>query len=133
MAFDSVSDNLQRLNDNIHAFAKSSGEYYRLNLFHKSMKGATSLVKMLVLGFFLLLSLFFLSLAVSVLLSAAIGAPSSGFFIVGGLYLLLFLFVKISGGKHIEKFLLIKFSRLYFEKFDSDDEELEKKPEDETL
>lgn len=122
MAFDRISDNLHRLNDNIHEFAHSSAEYYKLDLFNKSMKGATSLVKLLVIGFFLLLSLFFISLAVSFWISAALGIPSSGFFIVGGFYLILFLIVKFFGGEFIEKILLVKFSKVYFKEFDKDGE-----------
>lgn len=132
MAFDRISDNLHRLNDNIQEFTRSSTEYYKLDLFNKSMEGATSLVKLLVIGFFLLLSLFFISLAVSFWISAALEIPSSGFFIVGGFYLLLFFVVKFFGGKFIEKTLLVRFSKKYFREFDKDGE-LETEDNNETL
>ncbi|HET8753656.1 MAG TPA: phage holin family protein [Salinimicrobium sp.] len=132
MAFDRISDNLHRLNHNIQEFARSSAEYYKLDLFNKSMQGATSLVKLLVIGFFLLLSLFFISLAVSFWISAALDTPSSGFFIVGGFYLVLFFVAKFFGGKFIEKVLLVKFSKKYFREFDKNGE-FETEDDDETL
>lgn len=124
MAADSISDNLRRLNENIKAFAKSSAEYYKLDLFNKSMKGATAMVNGLLLGFFFLLFFCFLNLALAIWISDALDSPSSGFFIMGGIYLILVLLVKFVFGKMIEKFMLIKFSRKYFEKFVEEDEDL---------
>lgn len=124
MAADSISDNLRRLNENIKAFAKSSAEYYKLDLFNKSMRGATSMVNGLLMGFFGLLSFCFISLAFAIWISTALDSPSSGFFIMGGLYLILLLLVKFVFSKKIEKFILIKSSRKYFEKFVEEDEDL---------
>ena len=86
MAFEKISDNLHKLNLNIKAFAESSAEYYKLDLFDKTMKGATSLVKVLMWGFFLIISLLFVSVAFAIWISEAIGTPSSGYFIVCLLY-----------------------------------------------
>lgn len=121
MAFEKINENIHRLNNNIRSFAESSAEYYKLDLFKTSMKAATSLVKFLVMGFLLLLSLFFISLAAAVLISNAIDSPSSGFFIVGGFYLLLFIIIRLFCRPMIEEFLLLKFSKLYFN--DLDDKE----------
>lgn len=135
MAFEKINENLHRLNESIRSFSESSAEYYKLDLFKKSMKGATSLVNLLVMGFFLLLSLFFLSLAVAFMLSEALGIPSSGFFIVGGFYVLLFLLVRFALKKKIEEFLLVKFSRMVFNELPDEDEKLtlDKDFEDETV
>ncbi|HET7360749.1 MAG TPA: hypothetical protein VFI78_02330 [Salinimicrobium sp.] len=134
MAFEKIKENIHRLNDNIRSFAEISAEYYKLDVFKISMKAATSLVKGLVMGFVLLFFLFFISLAVAVLISDALDSPSSGFFIVGGFYLVLFIIILIILRPMIDKFLLVKFSRLYFN--DSDDNNkngMEKKPGNETV
>ncbi|GHA38825.1 hypothetical protein GCM10007103_20260 [Salinimicrobium marinum] len=120
MAFERISANLERLNQNIKAFSKSSAEYYKLDLFEKVMKGATSLARILVIGFLALFFLLFLSLAASVWISDAIGNASSGFFIVAGFYLLLILFMKFFGSSMIEETMLIKVSRKFFNSGGSD-------------
>lgn len=121
---DSISDNLHRLNENIKSFAASTAEYYKLDLFNKGMKGATSMVKGLLMGFFGVLSFFFLSVALAVWIGDALDSPSSGFFIIGGFYLLLLLLILFVLGKYIDRFMLVKFSRMYFEKFQSEDDDL---------
>lgn len=98
------------------------------------MKGATSLVNVLVMGFFLLFAVSFISLAIAFFLSAKIGIVSSGFFIVGGFYLLLFLAVRFYFREKIEEFLLVKFSRKVFnEAPDEEREILNKELDDETI
>lgn len=114
MAFERISANLERLNENIRSFSKSSAEYYKLDLFDKVMKGATSLVNVLVIGFLSFFFLLFISIAASVWISNAIGVPSSGFFIVAGFYLLLILLMKFVGNPMIKKKMLIKVSRKFF-------------------
>ena len=114
MAFEKISANLERLNKNIKDFSKSSAEYYKLDLFDKVMKGATSLVSVLVIGFLSLFLILFLSLAAAVWISAVIGVASSGFFIVAGFYLLLILCWIIFGKSTVRKKMLIQVSRKVF-------------------
>lgn len=116
MAFERISENLERLNKNIKSFSQSSAEYYKLDLFDKVMKGTTSLASILVIGFLSFFFLLFLSVAASVWISEAIGEPSSGFFIVAGFYLLLILCMVLFGSKMIEKTMLVKASRKVFNK-----------------
>lgn len=130
MESESISDNLHRLNEDIKDFARSTAEYYKLDLFNKSMKGATSAVKGLLIGFFLMFAVNFLSFGLAVLLSEAIGVPSSGFFIVGGIYILLICLVIFVFGKYIDKVILMKASRKFFNK---PQEETHKFPEDERI
>lgn len=82
------------------------------------------MVNGLLMGFFFLLFFCFISLAFAIWISTALDSPSSGFFIMAGLYLALGLLVKFVFGKKIEKFMLVKFSRMYFEKFVEEDEDL---------
>ena len=114
MAFERISDNLHRLNENIRSFAESSAEYYKLDLFNKTMKGATAAVKSVAIAFFLLFAILFLSIAISVALSNWLDSPSSGFFIVGGIYLLIGIFVIFFGSSIINKAMLKPASRKFF-------------------
>lgn len=114
MAFERISDNLHRLNENIRSFAESTAEYYKLDLFYKTMKGATAAVKSVAIAFFLLFAILFLSIAISVALSNWLDSPSSGFFIVGGIYLLIGIFVIFFGSSIINKMMLKPVSRKFF-------------------
>ncbi|MFD1094517.1 phage holin family protein [Salegentibacter chungangensis] len=114
MAFEKLSNSIHELNENIQAFAHSNSEYYKLEFFKQSMKGVTSLVRFMVLSSVISLAFIFISFAVAIAIGEAIGVPSAGYFIVGGFYLLLFVIILVFARKPIEKFLLVKFSRVFF-------------------
>ena len=114
MAFDKLTNSINELNENLQSFAHSNVEYYKLEFFKQAMKGATSLVRFMVLGAIILLALFLISFAVAIAISEAIGVPSAGYFIVGGFYILLFILVMIFGKEPITKIMLQKFSRIFF-------------------
>lgn len=114
MAFEKLSNSIHDLNENIQAYFHSNSEYYKLKAFKNGMKGATSLVRFLVLGFLLSTAGIMLSFALAIVISEAIGVPSSGYFIVGGFYLLIFLLIFIFGKEPIEKLVLRKFSKAVF-------------------
>lgn len=120
MAFERVSDNLHRLNENVRDFAKSSAEYYKLDLFNKTMKGATAAVKGVAIAFFMVFALLFLSIAISVLLSNLLDIPSIGFFIVGGIYLFTALYIIFFGGAVIDRIMLSKASKKVFSEPEKD-------------
>lgn len=114
MAFEKLSKSIDDLKYNLEAFAHSNAEYYKLELFKKVMKGAIGLVQVILLVFFFIFALILLSVAVAILIGEAVGSLSSGYFIVGGFYVLLFLLVLIFGNKAITKILLVKVSRKIF-------------------
>lgn len=114
MAFEKLSNSIDELNHNLKAFAHSNAEYYKLEFFKQAMKGATALVKFMVLGGIISIAFVIISVAVAISISEAIGVPSAGYFIVGGFYLLAFFLVFFFGRKPIEKLLLVKFSRIFF-------------------
>jgi len=114
MAFEKLSNSIEELNYNLKAFAHSNSEYYKLQFFKQAMKGATGLVYGLLMGVFFIFAIILISVALAIVISEAIGSPSSGYFIVGGFYFLVFLLVLIFGKKPIEKLLLVKVSRKFF-------------------
>ncbi|APG60793.1 phage holin family protein [Christiangramia salexigens] len=118
MAFEKLSHSIHELNSNIQAYMHSNAEYYKLKAFKQGMKGATSLVRFLILGFLLSTAGILLSFALAIVISEAIGVPSAGYFIVGGFYLLVFILIFIFGKEPIEKLLLRKFSNVVFNEND---------------
>ena len=114
MAFEKISNGIHDLNTNVQAFLHSNSEYYKLRAFKQGMKGATSLVRFLIMAFLLSIAGMMISFALAIVISEAIGVPSSGYFIVGGVYLIIFVLLLIFGKKPIEKFMLRKFSKAVF-------------------
>lgn len=114
MAFEKLTNSIHDLNENVRDLAKSSAEYYKLDLYKKIIKGVISLVNMMLLGFICLIALFFISIALALGIGSAMGDASAGFYIVGGFYLLVFAFIWFFGKKPIEKIILIKSSRTFF-------------------
>ena len=119
MAFEKLSNSVHDLNHNVQSFLNSNSEYYKLKAFKQGMKGATSLVRFLVMGFLLSTAGIMISFALAIVISEAIGVPSSGYFIVGGFYLIVFVLIFIFGKEPIEKLVLRKFSKAVFN--DKDD------------
>ncbi len=114
MAFEKLSNSVHDLNNNVQSFLHSNSEYYKLKAFKQGMKGATSLVRFLVMGFLLSTAGVMISFALAIVISEAIGTPSSGYFIVGGFYLIIFVLIFIFGKEPIEKLVLRKFSKAVF-------------------
>lgn len=114
MAFERILNNIDRIKRSIRSLGGISAEYYKLVLFDKGMKVGIGLINGLILGFFGLFLISFLSLAVSIWLSTVIGIPSSGFFIVAGFYLFLFCCMLLFGKKMVERTVLVKVSRKIF-------------------
>lgn len=112
MAFESLSDNVNNTGKKTQEYVENTAGYYKLRLFKSSMKFATSLISALVLGGVATLLLSFVSFGVAMYLSRIMEYPSAGFFVVGGFYLLVFLFVYFFGKKMIIKAVLERFSEL---------------------
>lgn len=115
MAFGRISNNFQELKENVKALAHSSAEYYKLDLFNKSMKGAIATIKGVAIALFVFFFVLFLSIAIAVALSNWLDSPGSGFFIVAGIYLLLVLFFVFFGTKVLMKAILPGASKKFFQ------------------
>ncbi|RFN59189.1 phage holin family protein [Marixanthomonas ophiurae] len=115
MAFDRLNDNLHTISEKFQDYTTSTVEYYKLHFFKSSMKGAISLVNLLVFGSFFLFVLLFISIGVALYLGIVMESSFAGFLIVGGFYGLVTLFLVIFGKKLIERSLLKKFSALLYD------------------
>lgn len=111
---DHLENNVDDVNDKVEAYVKTSFQYYKLDFYKKSMKSVVSLSRLLLIFAFALVTLFFLSFAVALLIGEAIGNDSYGFFYVAGFYLLLMLIIAIFGKKPLEKMLLTSTSKIFF-------------------
>lgn len=115
MAFDRLTESLQTVSDKFQDYGTSTAEYYKLRLFKSSMKGAISLVNLLVFGSFFLFVLLFISIGVALYLGIVMESSFAGFLIVGGFYGLVTLFLLLFGKKMIERSLLLKFSKVLYD------------------
>jgi len=114
MAFEKLTNSIHDLNENVRDLAKSSADYYKLDLYKKIIKGVISLVNMMLLGFISLIVLLFVSIGIALGIGVALGIPSAGFYIVGAFYLVVLIILWFFGKKPIEKIILIKSSRTFF-------------------
>jgi hypothetical protein len=114
MVFEKLTNSVKELNENIRALSYSTSEYYKLNLYKKIIRGAIFLVNMLLIGFVCLIGILFLSIAIAMSIGNALNNPSVGFYIVGSFYVLISGFIWIFGKKYIQKIILIKSSKTFF-------------------
>jgi len=119
MAFEKLSDSIHDLNKNLQSYAQSNSEYFKLKAFKQGMQGATALVRFLIMACFLSVAGVMLSFALAIVISQAIGSPSSGYFIVGGFYIIISILIFIFGKEPIEKLILKKFSKAVFNENDN--------------
>lgn len=130
MAFKPLTESFQKLSERLEDFVISTAEFYKLRLFKSTMKGAVSLVNLLVYGSLFLFVLLFLSFGVALWLGSYFENSFIGFFLVGGIYGVILLFMFIYGRKIIERKMLIMFSGLVY---DEDDVEPKERAEMEIL
>ncbi|TYP76909.1 phage holin family protein [Aquimarina intermedia] len=114
MAFENLTDNVKEIDKNVRSYVETSIEYYKLDLFKKTMKSTISLANTLVMGSLLMLILIFLSVGASIWIGQAINHLPAGYFIVAGFYAIVMALLAIFGKSYFKKRLLIKYSRIFF-------------------
>ena len=120
MAFSSLKESLHRVTERIEDYGVSTAEYYKLRLFKASMKGAISLVNLLVYGSLSLFVMLFLSVGAAFWLSTFFENVYVGFLLIGAFYGIILIFMFIFGRKIIERGMLYKFSGLLYDENDLD-------------
>ena len=120
MAFSSLKESLHRVTDRIEDYSVSMAEYYKLRLFKSTMKGAISLVNLLVYGSLSLFVLLFLSVGAAYWLGTFFEHIYVGFLLIGAFYGIIRIFMFIFGRKIIERNMLHKFSGLLYDENDLD-------------
>ncbi len=120
MAFSSLKESLHQVTDRIEDYSASMAEYYKLRLFKSTMKGAVSLVNLLVYGSLFLFVFLFLSIGAAFWLGTFFEHVYVGFLLIGAFYGIILIFMFIFGRKIIERNMLHKFSGLLYDEDDLD-------------
>ena len=120
MAFSSLKESLHQVTDRIEDYSVSMAEYYKLRLFKSTMKGAVSLVNLLVYGSLFLFVFLFLSIGAAFWLATFFEHVYVGFLLIGAFYGIILIFMFIFGRKIIERNMLHKFSGLLYDEDDLD-------------
>ena len=95
-------------------YIKCTEAYYKLKVFQQLSLSFSLLIKLALIGVFIFLGLIFLAIAAAIALGNSIGSISLGILIVG-LTLILFGFIPYALRKRIDKTILIKFSKSFFD------------------
>ena len=106
MSIFNISEHISKVSDDAKKYLNSSLEYYKLDSFKKMMDGAVSLVNLMVSGSIFLIFILFISVGVAIVIGESLGSLSYGYFIVAGIYLLLFILYNL--GTFTEKQLVQK-------------------------
>ena len=114
MSIFNISEHINKVSDDAKKYLNSSLEYYKLDSFKKMMDGAVSLVNLMVSGSIFLIFILFISVGVAIVIGESLGSLSYGYFIVAGIYLLLFILYKLFGKPLITEIVLKKYSKVFF-------------------
>ncbi len=114
MAFEKLGNNIKDLSGNTQEYIKITAEYYKLSLFKNSMKGIIGIAKLTIRGVFGLLFLVFTSIGLAIYIGEQMDHASAGYFIIGGIYLVIFILIFLFASKPLERFLLEKYSKMVF-------------------
>ncbi len=125
--FKDLTESLHEVVDRIEDYGLSTVEYYKLRLFKSSMKGAISLVNLLVFGSLSLFVMLFFSIGAALWLGTFFEEIYVGFLLIGGLYSVALIFMFVLGRKIIESKMIYKFSELFYDEDDLDPIEVAKR------
>ena len=95
-------------------YAEHQYEHMKLKVFYQLSTVSVGLGKQFIIGIFLIMFLFFSSVALALYLGELIGSTAAGFMITSGIYLLVALLAFLAR-KRIEKFVVNKLSEIYFD------------------
>ena len=108
------TENVKEVNDNAKKYVDSSIEYYKLDLFKKVMRAITILAFSALLGAIAFMAILIITFAVARDLGRWVGEIITGYYIMGGIYIVLLVLVYVFLKKPIEKVLIRKFSDIFF-------------------
>jgi lipopolysaccharide export LptBFGC system permease protein LptF len=111
----SISENFKEFTAAIQSYIDSTIKYHQLDLFKKGTKGVTASIHAVLLLFFGLIALLFLSVAASIFIGYAVDNLAIGYLIVGGIYLLIFCIVLFFLKPWISKKVLQTMSKSFYD------------------
>lgn len=114
MAFEELKSQTNRVQEETREYVEKALAYYKLWGFKVAMKSATMFAKAVLVAVILTMVLLFGSVAAALAIGHAWDSYTSGFLMVGGIYLILLLLVLLFKNKMVEGPLLRKFSEIFF-------------------
>jgi uncharacterized membrane protein (DUF485 family) len=112
--FEKITDNVEDIQENLESYIKNSIEYHSLKIYKKTTKVLVTVLRLFLLSGIALLFLFFVSFGAAYLIGENMGNISSGFFIVAGFYIFIFILVVIFGKRQLEKLVLRSTSKTFY-------------------
>lgn len=114
MAFEEIKENVEQIQEELKSYIDNSVSFYKLKFFKLSMKSLIVLFKYSLILAFIVMIVFFGSIAFAFALSDYYGSFIIGFSIVAGVYFILGLLFFMLNKKWIERLILKKFSKIFF-------------------
>lgn len=115
--FGKLKENIQDIREDIKGLLESNIAYYKLWLFKVITKSFSALLKVLMIGIFLVVALAFFSVAVAIAIGEALDSMAYGFLIVGGFYFLLCVIIYVCR-RSVEKPIIETFSEIFYNEDD---------------
>lgn len=110
----SINENFKEFNVAGQEYIEASIAFHKLDLFKKTIKGVISGSYKLIIAFFFLTALIFLSVAAAIFIGEMLESVAIGYLIVGGFYLLLMLILSLFLKPFLEKTILRSASKQFF-------------------
>lgn len=114
MAFEELKESTQKIQEETKAYVESTVQYYKLWGFQFVMKSTRTVVRLMVIGFFLMIAFLFGSIAAAMAIGNALDSMALGFLIIAGGYFILVILILFLRLKFIERPLLRTFSKHFF-------------------
>jgi multidrug efflux pump subunit AcrB len=114
MAFEEIKENVEQIQEEFHDYVENSVGFYKLKFFKLSMKSMIIILKYSLILAFILMVVFFTSIGLAFALSNHFGSYIIGFCVVGGVYFILGLVFFMLNKKWIERLIIKKFSKIFF-------------------
>jgi predicted membrane channel-forming protein YqfA (hemolysin III family) len=115
--FGKLKENIQDIREDIKGLLESNIAYYKLWLFKVITKSFSALLKVLMIGIFLVVALAFFSVAAAIAIGEALNSMAYGFLIVGGFYFLLCVIIYVCR-RSVEKPIIETFSEIFYNEDD---------------
>lgn len=110
----SITENFTEFTNATQDYIESTINYHKLDLYKKGTKGAVSISYNLILAFFLLIALLFLSVAAAIVIGESIGSLALGYAIIGLFYVIVTIILSLTLKSKLETLILRKTSKQFF-------------------
>ena len=107
-----ISQHLENLSEDAKQYIKSEIAFYKLDIYKKFIKASSLLIRLLLIGALALLLFSFLAISIALLVGELMGSYYIGFFIISGVFLILFLLVYLFSKPTIERKTISFFNKI---------------------